>query len=85
MIYVAILVIFLSICLTFYRVLKGPTIPDRISAADSIGLQFFAVIILLAYLFKADFFLDIAMVYAILLFVDILVMAKYLESKEGKE
>ncbi len=81
MIYIPLFIIMCSIILTFYRVVKGPTIPDRITAADSIGTQFFAVIIMLAFLFKADFFLDIAMVYAVLLFVDILVMAKYLESK----
>lgn len=85
MIYITLFVLS-TIVITFYRVIKGPTIPDRISAADTIGVQFIAIIVLLAYIFKEDFYLDIAMVYAILLFVDILVMVKYLESKsEGKE
>jgi len=67
----------------FIPLVKGSTIPERIVAANAVGIMFFSIIILLTYLYRADIFLDIALVYAILQFVDILIMAKYLDRKGG--
>jgi len=80
---IVIIITILSAMVMFIPLLKGPTIPDRIVAANAVGIMFFSLIILLTLLYEADIFLDIALVYAILQFVDILVMAKYLDRKGG--
>ncbi len=67
-----------------YRVLRGPTLLDRIAAADAIGVILTGVLVLLGHASNRAIFLDIAMVYALLLFVDVLVLARYLE-QGGKE
>ncbi|TDX48026.1 monovalent cation/H+ antiporter complex subunit F [Orenia marismortui] len=77
MIEIIIIIILISALLTFYRVIKGPSVFDRIVAADSIGIMFLLVLVLLSVYFKREIFLDVAIVYALLLFVDVLIMAKY--------
>ncbi|GAB6100295.1 monovalent cation/H+ antiporter complex subunit F [Halanaerocella petrolearia] len=77
MIEIIIITILISVLLTFYRVIKGPTVFDRIVAADSIGIMFLLVLVLLSLYFKREIFLDVAIVYALLLFMDVLIMAKY--------
>ena len=72
-----ILIILLSAIITFYRVLKGPSVPDRIAAMDSIGVMFLIILVLLAFYFDREIFIDVALVYGILLFMDVLIMAKY--------
>jgi len=70
---------------TFVRLTLGPTVADRLVAANAVGIMFFAVIVLLAQVYRTDTFLDVALVYAVLQFADVLLMAKYLnrEQQEG--
>lgn len=77
MIEAIIIAILLSIILTFYRIIKGPTVFDRIAAADAIGIMFLLILVLLSLYFKRDIFIDVAIVFALLLFTDTLIMAKY--------
>lgn len=76
------LVIVLSAILTFFRVIKGPSIPDRIVAMYSIGVMFLLILVLLSYYFKRKIFIDVALVYGVLLFIDVLTMAKYCRRPE---
>ncbi|MFP4686533.1 MAG: monovalent cation/H+ antiporter complex subunit F [bacterium] len=79
---ISVLLILLACGLTFVRLIKGPTVPDRIVAANAIGIMFFSLIILLTYVYGTDVFLDVALVYAILQFAEVLVMARYLGRRE---
>ena len=76
---IEIIIIFLLVSggFTFYRVVKGPTIFDRIAAADSIGIMLLLILVLLGIYFEREIFIDVALVYALLLFVDVLIMARY--------
>ena len=77
MIELIIIVILGSALATFYRVIKGPTVFDRIVAADSIGIMFLLVLVLLSLYFEREIFIDVAIVYALLSFTDVLIMAKF--------
>lgn len=61
------------------RVIWGPSLLDRIAAADAIGLLLNICLVLLSLITGRGIFLDIAMVYALLLFADLLIIARYLE------
>ncbi|MGM0851048.1 MAG: monovalent cation/H+ antiporter complex subunit F [Bacillota bacterium] len=73
-----ILAIVLSAFLTFYRVIKGPSLPDRLVAMNCIGVMFLLVLVLLSYYFERKIFIDVALVYGVFLFINVLIMAKYL-------
>ncbi|MCK8825929.1 monovalent cation/H+ antiporter complex subunit F [Fuchsiella alkaliacetigena] len=81
-----ILTVVASIILIFFRILRGPTIFDRIAAADSIGVLFLLVLVLLSVYFDRPAFLDVALVYGILLFMGVLMFARYFaKRREVKE
>ncbi|MDQ7815841.1 MAG: monovalent cation/H+ antiporter complex subunit F [Melioribacteraceae bacterium] len=85
-------IIFISISLTiiiiipFYRVIKGPTVFDRLLGAGAIGTKTVVLILILGLLFKRlEMFVDIALAYAILSFISSLIVAKYFSTEKAKE
>lgn len=68
----------------FYRVYKGPTIFDRLLGASAIGTKTITLVLLFGLVYdRMDMFVDISLGYAILNFVGIIAMAKYLKATKG--
>lgn len=65
------------------RLLKGPTPADRVVALDTFNIIIIGIIGLLAFTFENSLYLDIAIVYAILAFMETIVFARYLEGNHG--
>lgn len=69
-----------------YRLVKGPTVYDRLVAVNAIATKTIVLICLMGYLYgRIDMFIDITLAYAILGFVGSLTLAKYITAKAGKE
>lgn len=69
------------IAVPMVRVVKGPTVFDRILAVNAIATKTIVLICLTGYIFgRIDMFIDITLAYAILGFLGSLVIAKYLSS-----
>ena len=64
--------------LSMVRLLKGPTSADRVVALDAINTLVVAAMIVLGVVFRQIIFIDVAIIYALLSFVDTLYIAKYL-------
>lgn len=76
------LAIMMASLLSFYRVVAGPNIIDRIIGVNVIGTKTIAVIVLTGYLFdRVEFFIDIAVVYALINFIGALALSRYFEQK----
>ena len=82
MIQFAVVVLSITSLLSTYRVLVGPTIQDRLVGLSLIGTKTTVVMVLLAVLWDRRVFLDIALVYAILGYVGIIAITKYLRVGE---
>ena len=68
--------------LSLYRVAVGKTIFDRIIAAGLVGTNGFILLTLIGFIFKRiDMFVDLAIAYALLNFVIIIVLGKYFDRK----
>lgn len=74
-----VLILSFAALICFYRLLVGPTLPDKILAAQIIGTKTLAILVLIAVIFDNMMFIDIALTYAVLLFVLIIAAATYLE------
>ena len=73
-------VILAAVLISLYRVLSGPAIIDRIIGANVIGTKTIAIILLIGHIFdRIEFFIDIAMVYALINFIGTLAMSRYFE------
>jgi len=65
--------------LCLYRAVLGPSAADRVVAINVIGTKAVVIISLISFVFHQEFFLDVAMVYALISFVSTIGIAKYLE------
>ncbi len=65
-------------CLT--RVVLGPTLPDRIVAANVIGTKTVVVLVLLGVVLDQVIWLDVALVYGLLSFTISLVVGRLIET-----
>lgn len=66
--------------ISLYRVAMGKTIFDRIIAVGLVGTNGFIILILIGFLFeRVNMFIDIAIAYALLNFVIVIVLGKYFD------
>lgn len=80
---VALLVLLLSSFMCLFRIAKGPTAPDRTVAIDILGtlLIGFCCVLALACKQQCDWFMNIAMVWALMSFIGTIALAKYLQGR----
>ena len=79
-------VLTIIIAIPMIRVVKGPTLFDRILATNAIATKTIVLICLTGYIFgRIDMFIDITLAYAILGFLGSLVIAKYLSSYKMRQ
>lgn len=64
-----------------FRIMRGPTIADRVAAISVLGILFIGFCSVLAVVAQRDIFIDIAIAWALQTAVGILVLSKYLEGK----
>ena len=72
----------LGILFTVIRLIVGPNLSDRVVSLDTFNMIVIGVIAALALLFASSLYLDIAIVYAILAFLETVVFARYLEGNK---
>lgn len=72
--------------LAFWRVIKGPTVFDRLLSAGAVGTNAIALLAVMGFMFeRPDMFVDLALTYALLNFVGTVAAAKYLENHPDVE
>lgn len=76
---VCIVILTLSTLTVAVRVLLGPTLPDRVVAADAVATHVIALSVLVAMKLQSMTLFDIALALAILSFLTSVVVGKYLE------
>ena len=79
---VALTMLAASAVLTFIRLAKGPTLPDRVISIDLIGVLLVCLLVMMAGVTAQQAFLDVAMVVALISFVGTVAYAQYIE-REG--
>ncbi|MEM0352323.1 MAG: monovalent cation/H+ antiporter complex subunit F [Sulfolobales archaeon] len=74
-----------SFLLYVVRVVKGPTIPDRVLAIDSLGYDLAAFMVVLSILLKSPLMVVSGLALALWVYAFDIYIAKYLEAKEMGE
>ncbi len=77
--YTAGALILIGMLLSLWRFLKGPHIVDRVLAFDVMTVSSIALIALIAFFNQRIIYLDVALVYGLLSFTGVLVIARYIE------
>ena len=68
-----------------FRIIRGPTIADRMVGIDIFGILVVGICALLVIITGREFIIDIAITWAILSFIATLTLAKYLSGKKLNE
>ena len=79
LIYIAAMLVGLAFLLALYRFFKGPSAADRVAAFDVLTIITITVIVLVALVEQRAIYLDVALIYALLSFLGVIVVARYLE------
>ncbi len=68
-----------------YRVVFGPSPADRIVAVDILGILIVGMLAIMGVYYDQSFFMDIALIWALLSFIASLAFAKILEGRQLDE
>lgn len=79
---IALICISLSMLGLVYRLLKGPTTPDRVVALDAIGINLIALIALLSISLDTSSYLEAILLLAIVSFIGTTAFSKFLEKED---
>jgi len=71
----------LGILLAVFRMIKGPSHFDRVVGLDVINVCIVGVLVMVAVVSKNELYIDVAIVYGVLGFLETIVFAKFLEVK----
>lgn len=69
----------LGLFLSLLRFLIGPSTFERFVVVDMINVMIIGLIVIISFVFKNSMYMDIAIVYGLLAFVESVVLARYLE------
>lgn len=76
---IAAFILSISILGATYRVIKGPSMPDRVIALDSIGICLIGIVAISSILIKSEIFFDVILLIGILAFIGTISFSKFLE------
>ncbi len=77
--------LFAGMALAFTRLMRGPSMADRVVALDLIAILAVAVMGLLAIEDAAPVFVDVAITLALVAFLGTVAFARYVETRRGRE
>ncbi|SHJ97529.1 Na(+)/H(+) antiporter subunit F1 [Desulforamulus aeronauticus] len=76
---IALFFLTVSILVGLYRVIKGPSLPDRVVALDTIGINIIAGVAIFSILLNTHAFFDIILLIGILSFIGTISFSKFIE------
>lgn len=80
-----ILVLLLLVGLTMIRSVRGPRITDRIMSVNVIGTLVISAIAILTFMLEEDYLLDVALIYAMISFISVLMLAAIYIPRNARE
>jgi len=78
-------VLLLASFLCLFRIASGPTPPDRTVAIDILGTVIVGFTCLYAMITEQEFYMNVAIAWALLSFIGTVALAKYLEGRRFDE
>jgi multisubunit Na+/H+ antiporter MnhF subunit len=79
----ALLLLGCALMLGLFRLILGPAAPDRLVAADTLGVIATAGLVLISWLLGSALYLDVALVYGVLAFVGVVALARAIEGERS--
>lgn len=68
-----------TIIICLYRIIKGPSMPDRVVALDMIGVNLLPMIAIISILQQTTAYLEVILILGILSFIGTIAFSKFIE------
>ncbi|WP_299087353.1 Na(+)/H(+) antiporter subunit F1 [uncultured Metabacillus sp.] len=78
----SLLIVAISTLLFVYRLVKGPSTPDRVIALDAIGINLIGITAIISIVLNSNAFVEIILLIGILAFIGTVAFSKWLEKGE---
>lgn len=76
---ISLVLFMISILIILYRVVVGPTLPDRAIALDTVGVNLISAIAIISIVFNTKAYLEAILILGILAFIGTIAFSKYIE------
>jgi len=76
--HIGIMFLAVTMCICLVRAVRGPKLADRIISTNMIGVKTILLIVMVAVYLGEDFLVDVAMVYALLSFLAVVVFTRFM-------
>ncbi|MCW5601265.1 K+/H+ antiporter subunit F [Nitrosomonas sp.] len=76
--FIALMLVIAAVALSFWRLLHGPSLPDRILALDTLYINTIALLVLLGIHLSSALYFEVALLIAVMGFVGTVAACKYL-------
>ncbi len=83
-VYISFTLLMTGLFLTFLRLLKGPSIADRVVAIDLFAMFVMGIIIVYSFLTALPLYLNAAFIMALVAFIATVAFARYLEKRASR-
>ena len=80
--WIALVIVSVAFAGLLFRLIKGPTVADRVVALDAVGISLVSIVALLSLISETEFFLEIILLLSILSFIGTAAFAKFIERGE---
>ncbi|MEG3072075.1 MAG: Na(+)/H(+) antiporter subunit F1 [Peptococcaceae bacterium] len=77
--FVSLVLLIFSILATIYRLVKGPSAPDRVQALDALGIYLIAGVAIFSVYLKSTAFFEVILLIGILSFIGTIAFARFIE------
>ena len=77
--------ILVCMSLSLVRLMLGPTVFDRLLAANSFGTKTVLLLALIGFLFERPDFLDLALIYTLINFVGVIAVLKFIKMRQRSQ
>lgn len=79
MLWTALVLFGIAIAIALFRIMFGPSLPDRVVALDMIGVHLISAIAIISVIMDTKSFLEVILILGILAFISTIVFSKYIE------
>ncbi|MGI6685324.1 MAG: Na(+)/H(+) antiporter subunit F1 [Bacillota bacterium] len=76
---ISLFLVSMSTVIYLYRVIKGPSAPDRIVVMDAIGINLIGIMAILSLLLETRAFFEVILLFGILSFIGTVAFSKFIE------
>lgn len=76
---IVLIILSIAMLMCLYRVIKGPSMSDRVIALDTIGINLISITAVISIMHRTDAYVEVILLIGILTFIGTIAFSKFIE------